>query len=93
MSFDLPISVERDVERYALSQHITPAEAAIKLIQSGLKMSQRKAEENLVTDEQVRQLKALDSSFGLLEDVPEEKIDRMAATIQQMKLEGFPSRA
>jgi len=93
MSLDLPVSVEREVERYAVALHITPTEAAIKLIQSGLKASQRKTGEDLVTDEQIRQLKALDSSYGLLEDVPAEKIDRMAATIQRMKREGFPSRA
>ena len=43
-----------------------------------------------MTDEQIRQLKELDSSFGLLEDVPEEKIDRMAAAIRRMKKEGSP---
>lgn len=92
MSLDLPISIERDLERYAQAEHISPTEAAIQFIQSGLSAKQPTAGD-LVTDEQIRQLKALDSSFGLLEDVPEEKIDRMAATIQRMKQEGFTARA
>jgi len=94
MSLDLPINIERDLEEYAQSEHISPAEAAVKFIQSGLKASRRKmAKENLVTDEQIQQLKALDGTFGLLEDVPEEQIDRMAATIRRMKRERFPARA
>ncbi|RYG99233.1 MAG: hypothetical protein EON58_04670 [Alphaproteobacteria bacterium] len=93
MSLDLPINVERDIERYAQAEHLTPTEAAVKLIQSGLKANRRTLSADLVTDEQIRQLKALDSSFGLLEDVSEESIDRMAATIQGMKQEGFTARA
>ncbi|CAN5492978.1 hypothetical protein BH11ARM2_BH11ARM2_22240 [soil metagenome] len=93
MSLELPVSVERDIERYAQAESITPTEAAIKLIRSSLKEARRKTQEPLVTDEQIRQLKALDSSYGLLEDVPEEKIDRMAATIRRMKREGFSARA
>jgi len=94
MSFDFPASVERDIEQYAQAEHITPTEAAVKLIQDALKAAKRNAvKEDLVTDEQIRQLKALNSTFGLLEDVPEEKIDRMAATIKRMKREGFPTRA
>jgi hypothetical protein len=94
MSFDLPASVERELQLYAQAEHISPAEAAVKLIQDSLRAKRRKAgKENLVADEQIRQLKALNSTFGLLEDVPEEKIDRMAATIKRMKREGFPARA
>lgn len=40
MSFDLPTELERDLERYAQAEHITPAEAVVKFVQSGLKRSQ-----------------------------------------------------
>lgn len=94
MSFDLPASLERDLEQYAQAEQISPGESAVRLIQGALKAKRRRASKgNLVTDEQIRQLKALNGTFGLLEDVPEEKIDRMAATIKRMKREGLPNRA
>jgi hypothetical protein len=95
MSFDLPASIERDLEQYAQSERITPVEAAVKFIQSGLKASKRKASKGTVDiDEQIRQLKALaPGTFGLLEDVPDEQIRRMEATISRMKRERFPARA
>jgi hypothetical protein len=81
MSFDLPASIERELERYAQAEHISPEEAAIKFIQSGLKAKRRKPEvEALDMDEQIRQLKALaPGTFGQLEDVPDEQIRRMEA--------------
>jgi hypothetical protein len=94
MSFEFPANLERDIERFALSEHISPTDAAVRLIQDGLKAKKRKTvNEDLVTDEQIRQLRALDPMFGLLEDVPEEQIDRMEASIQRMKRERFPARA
>jgi hypothetical protein len=90
MGFNIPLSVQRDVQEYAQAEHISADEAAVKLIREALKASRRKAKgADLVTDEQLRQLKALDPSFGLLEDVPEEQIDRMSAMIRRMKREGF----
>jgi hypothetical protein len=46
-----------------------------------------------LTDDEINQLKVMNPVFGLLEDVPEEKIDRMAQTIQRMKRESFQTRA
>jgi hypothetical protein len=72
MRFDLPAGIERDLERYAKAEHISPAEAAVLLIQSSLKSSKSKAKSNgdLLTDELINQLKALDTSYGLLETCP-----------------------
>jgi len=94
MSFDLPTSVESELRRYALAENLSPSEAAVKLIRDALKTKKPKvAKENLVTDEQIRELKALDGSFGILEDVSEEQIDRIAASIRRSKREGFAKRA
>jgi len=93
MSIDLPADVQTDLERYAAAEHLSLVEAAVRLIQSGLKSKRRKkATDVYVTDEQISQLKALNGSFGLLEDVPEEQIDAMSRTIKRMKREGFPKR-
>jgi hypothetical protein len=93
MSFEFPASVERDIERYAQAEAISPAEAAVRLVKDALKATRRKTKDVVVTDDQIARLKALDGSFGLLEDASEEQIERMSATIQRMKREGFPARA
>jgi hypothetical protein len=94
MSFNFPANIQQDIQQYAQAEHISPDAAATKLVQLGLKTIRRKTKGiDLVTDEQISRLKALDSSFGLLEDVPEENIDRMSATIRRMKREGFGARA
>lgn len=46
-----------------------------------------------LTPEELAHLKELDGTFGLLEDVPEEVIDRIEEGIRRMKKEGFPVRA
>lgn len=94
MSFDFPANIQRGIQQYAQAEHISLDAAAMKLVEAGLKtVQQRTKGPDLVTDEQINQLKALDSSFGLLEDVPEERIDRMATTIKRMKRERFGASA
>ena len=51
MSFDLPINVERELEQYALAEHLSPAEAAVKLIQSGIESSRGKVGRELTEEE------------------------------------------
>ena len=46
-----------------------------------------------LTNEELGQLEALGKTFGLVADVPDEEIDRMAASIRRMKREGFSNRA
>ena len=94
MSFDIPATMEQDIRQYAQAEHLSADEALIKLVQTGLRAAKRRGKRaELVTDDQLNRLKALDPSFGLLADVPEEKIDRMSATIRRMKREGFGTRA
>ena len=94
MRFEFFSRIDRDIQRFARTEHASPTNAAVRLIQDGLKAKRPKSpKEDLVTDEQIRQLKAIDPLFGLLEDVPEEQIDRMEASIQRMKRERLPTRA
>jgi uncharacterized protein (DUF433 family) len=90
MSLDLPASVELELQQYAESEHISPLDAAVHLIQKGLKSSKRKARAVApLTDDEIRQLDSLGKTFGLLADHSDEVIDRMAATINRMKQERF----
>ena len=43
MSFDFPANLEREIEQYAAAEHISPTEAAVKLLAEALKAKKRKA--------------------------------------------------
>lgn len=38
MSFDIPSNIEREIQRFALEQHISHDEAILRLIESGLSL-------------------------------------------------------
>jgi hypothetical protein len=109
MSFDIPqmhipdnSAEARNLEAIMVRDSVSPAEAVLTALR-GMDVEHRRAQPrarkdkpmdgDLLTDELINQLKALDTSYGLLEDVPNEKIERMEATIRRMKREGFPKRA
>ena len=108
MSFDIPIHLAdnspeaRVIEAIVKRDRVSPEEVVRRAIRT-LNMPQaakepttrnRKTEKpDVLTDELINELKSLDSSYGLLEDVPDENIRRMSETIRRMKREGFPSRA
>lgn len=39
MNINIPLTIEKDVSRFAAEQNLTPQEALIKLIKAGLKLS------------------------------------------------------
>jgi hypothetical protein len=45
MSFDIPIAIEPEIIQYAQAEHITEAEAIVRLIQAGLSASHREAQD------------------------------------------------
>lgn len=50
MSFDLPANVARDLEEHAKAERISPTEATVKFIQTGLKSSKRRAARKKLTE-------------------------------------------
>jgi hypothetical protein len=94
MSFDLPARVERDLERYAQDEHISTAEAAIKLIRDGLKARDRGAKIVApITDDELKQFEEAFPTLGLLDDVTDEQWNRILKTKQRLNKQGFPLRA
>jgi hypothetical protein len=94
MSFDLPANIERDFERYARAEHISPTEAAVKLIQDGLEAGKRSAKTTMpITDDEIQQFEASFPTLGLLDDITDEQWDRILKTKQRLTKEGFPIRA
>ncbi len=91
MSFDLPINLTRDLEEYAQREHISPTEAAVKFIQSGLESGKRKsAQKGLsVADwEELRQ----DPTIAFFERLPEHIFKQMEAASKQIHTERFKPR-
>jgi len=91
MSFDLPINVERDLERYAQAEHITPAEAVVKFVQSGLKSSKRKAKRQ-ITEADLETLRQNLPIFAFMEKLPDDVVEGMQAASRQFRAERFTPR-
>jgi hypothetical protein len=91
MSFDLPVNVARDLEEYAQSERISPTEAAVKLIRSGLKGKRRKAARNELTEAQKEQLRNSPTAafFGGLSD---HTLEQMEKASKQIHAERFAPR-
>jgi hypothetical protein len=91
MSFDLPVNIARDLEEYAQAEHISPTEAAIKFIQSGLKAKKRKTAQNGLTATQLEQLRNSPTAafFGGLSD---HVLDQMVKASKQIHAERFTPR-
>ena len=91
MSFDLPASIERELEQYAQAEHITPVEAAVKFIQSGLKAKRRKTSQQTLTEAQTEQLRNSPTAmfFGGLSD---HALEQMEKASKQIHAERFLPR-
>ena len=91
MSFDLPASIERELEQYAQAEHITTVEAAVKFIQSGLKAKRRNAVRNELTEAQTEQLRNSPTAafFGGLSD---HTLEHMEKASKQIHAERFAPR-
>ncbi len=103
MSFDFPASVQLDIQQYARTEHISADEAALKIVQLGLKairqraarpapVPKRKAAATPLTQDE---LATLDEHFPGLNpwnDVTGEQWDRVLKAKQKMSREGFPVR-
>jgi hypothetical protein len=93
MSFDLPPSVESDLQAYAQAEHISPAEAVVKFVQSGLKARRRKSAKGELTAEEWLKVKEADPGFAFFAKLPDSVIDRIAEASKQTRGERFTPRA
>ncbi len=92
MSFDFPANIEREIERYALSESISPAEAAVKLVQDALRNKKPKAPKREITEADLETLRQNVPIFAFLEKLPDHVIDGMEATSKQIRAERFAPR-
>lgn len=91
MSLELPASVERELERYALERKITPTQAALSFIRSGLQASRMSAERPL-SEQEIEELRQNVPFFAFLDALPDEVIDEMERSSQELRSERFIPR-
>jgi len=94
MSFDFPATIQQDIQQYAQAEHITADEAALKIIQVGLKtIRQRNARSGSakreITEEDLQTLRQNVPIFAFLEKLPDGVIDGMEAASKQIRAERF----
>lgn len=105
MSLDIPIHFHenspeaRAIQAIVARDHISPEEVVRRAVMglvgppTSLFPPDKPKVVPPLSEDEIRQLDSLGKTFGLLADVPDEDIDRMAETIRQTKQEGFPPRA
>lgn len=93
MSFDFPANIERDIERYARSKHITPSEAAVQLIEDGLRANEKKPNgKRKVSQEDLEVLREKVPLFAFLDTLPDDVAEAMEETSKEIRAERFVPR-
>lgn len=92
MSFDFPANIQQDIQQYAQEERISSEEALLKLVQTGLKATKRKAVKNEITEANLRTLRENVPIFAFLENLPDGVVDAMEETSKQIRTERFVPR-
>ena len=94
MSFDFPATVQEDIQRYAQAQHISAEEAALRIVQLGLKAIRRKTKTvPYLTDEELATFDKAFPALDKLSDVTDEQWDRVLKRVRRMSRDGLSARA
>lgn len=92
MSFDIPATIQQDIQQYAKAEQITPEEAILKVIQAGLKTIRSKSVKNGITEDEWRKLRAIPIVL-FFEKLPESGITSIEAANRKTRAERLPRRA
>jgi hypothetical protein len=92
MSFDLPASLEREIEQYAQTEHISPKEAAVQLLSEILQVKKRKTPKAKVTEADLETLRQNVPFFAFMEKLPEDVVQGMQSASKQFRAEKFIPR-
>jgi len=85
VSYTFPASIEHEIEQYALAEHISQTEAAVRLLQTGLNAMSRKDAVTPLSDEELTELCRRFPALNALSDVTEEQWDRIEDSVRRMK--------
>ena len=93
MSFDFPAGLERDIERYAHAERISPKEAVVKLVQDALQAHQGNPTASELTAAERQSLQEADPGFAFFAKIPDSVIDNIAEASRQTRAERSTPRA
>ncbi len=93
MSFDLPVNVARELEEYAQAEHISPAEAAVKLIHGALKAKNRRIAKQQAPGLDWNKFQQLVPGSDLFQQLPEGTVEDIAMSSRQIRAEKLTPRA
>lgn len=91
MSYSFPASVEREIERYAQSEHLTPDEAATRLIQEALREKSPAGPQGEITEAEWKRL-GEDPTFAFLTGLSNEEFECIEVAYRQSRAERLVSR-
>lgn len=77
MSFDIPANLEREIEIYALAEHISPREAAVKLLEEVLMSKKQRPAKSQLTDDDWNKLKTLVPGYNFFQKLPDGTLDQI----------------
>jgi len=92
MYFEFPASLEREIEQYAATEHISPSEAAVKLIEAALRTKKPKPVKHEITEADLETLRVNIPMFAFLENLPDSVVEAMEATSKEIRAERFIPR-
>ena len=93
MSFELPASLEQDLERFAQSKNITPTEAAVKLIRDALATAGRRGRQSNEEAVDWERFQDLVPGAGLFRALPEGTVGDLAKSSLRIRAEKLKTRA
>ncbi|WP_025227756.1 hypothetical protein [Fimbriimonas ginsengisoli] len=93
MSFELPANVKRDLELYAKTEHISPAEAATKLIREALKGKSTRAVKLSGQGNDWETFQRLVPGVDLFQQLPDDTVDEIKRGSRRIRAEKLTPRA
>jgi 2-methylcitrate dehydratase PrpD len=92
MSFELSANVERELERYASAEHLSPAQAAERLLSEALKARQGTAGAESVIDRDWELYRRLVPGFEIFHQMPDRDLDDLADGSARIRAETLSQR-
>jgi hypothetical protein len=91
VNFELPATIQRELEQYAEAEHISPTEAAVKFIRSGLEASREKSVPRELTEADWEILRN-DPTIAFFRRLPDHVLEQMEAASREIHSERFIPR-
>jgi hypothetical protein len=92
MSLDIPAELQIEIDRYAQDEHISPETATVQLIQRGLAANMAKAPLPQISQAEIEELKARIPLLAYFANLPDNVVESLEQTSQEIRSETLASR-